>query len=101
MNSQPRARRRTALEAIKDWFSAPPTVSAEVASEKIDWTRAVPYFLIHLATLGVIWVGWSWPAVVVAIVLYAVRVFVLTGFYHRYFSHRSFKVGRITQFVFG
>jgi stearoyl-CoA desaturase (delta-9 desaturase) len=28
------------------------------------------------------------------------RVFVLTGFYHRYFSHRTFKTSRASQFVF-
>jgi stearoyl-CoA desaturase (delta-9 desaturase) len=70
-------------------------------SERIDLGRAIPYALIHLACFAVIWVGWSWWAVGVAVFLYALRVFVLTGFYHRYFSHRSFKVGRVTQFVFG
>src|SRR5439155_26141420 len=34
-------------------------------------------------------------------VLYALRVFALTGFYHRYFSHRAFKTTRVCQFVFG
>jgi stearoyl-CoA desaturase (delta-9 desaturase) len=46
-------------------------------------------------------VGWSWIAVVVAIALYFVRMFAVTGFYHRYFSHRSFKTSRAVQFVFG
>jgi stearoyl-CoA desaturase (Delta-9 desaturase) len=30
-----------------------------------------------------------------------VRMFAITGFYHRYFSHRSFKTSRIGQFIFG
>ena len=33
--------------------------------------------------------------------LYVVRMFAITGFYHRYFSHRTFKTSRVGQFVFG
>jgi stearoyl-CoA desaturase (delta-9 desaturase) len=56
---------------------------------------------MHVMCLAVIWVGWSWPAVAVAGLLYALRVFALTGFYHRYFSHRAFKTSRFCQFLFG
>jgi hypothetical protein len=35
----------------------------------------------------------------VAVALYAVRMFAITGFYHRYFSHRSFKTSRAGQFA--
>jgi len=33
----------------------------------------------------VIWVGFSWIALVVAVALYVLRMFAITGFYHRYF----------------
>jgi stearoyl-CoA desaturase (delta-9 desaturase) len=39
-------------------------------------------------------------AVIVAALLYLVRMFAITGFYHRYFSHRTFKTSRWLQFVF-
>ncbi|MBL7685336.1 MAG: acyl-CoA desaturase, partial [Deltaproteobacteria bacterium] len=32
--------------------------------------------------------------------LYALRIFVITGFYHRYFSHKTFKTSRVAQFIF-
>jgi stearoyl-CoA desaturase (Delta-9 desaturase) len=70
-------------------------------SEKIDWTRILPFVLMHLVCLTVIWVGWSPIAVATAVVLYAVRMFAITAFYHRYFSHRSFKTSRVAQFIFG
>jgi stearoyl-CoA desaturase (delta-9 desaturase) len=56
---------------------------------------------MHVGCLGVIWVGWSATAVVVAVLLYILRAFALTAFYHRYFSHRAFKTSRWFQFVGG
>lgn len=71
------------------------------ASVLVRAIRIVPFALIHVACFAVIWVGWSWPAVAVAVALYAVRMFAITGFYHRYFSHRTFRTSRFMQFVFG
>jgi stearoyl-CoA desaturase (delta-9 desaturase) len=67
---------------------------------KIDWLRVVPFILLHLACLTVFFVGVSTTAVVVALVLYFVRMFAITAFYHRYFSHRAFKTSRAGQFIF-
>jgi len=69
-------------------------------SKQVDWLRALPFVGLHLACLAVIWVGWSPVAVLVAGLLYLVRMFAITGFYHRYFSHRAFKTSRLTQFLF-
>ena len=66
---------------------------------QIDLLRLLPFALLHGACLFVLVVGVSPVAVAVAIALYAVRMFAITGFYHRYFSHRSFKVPRGTQFL--
>lgn len=54
---------------------------------------------MHLGCLGVIWTGWSWTSVSLAAGLYIARAFGLTAFYHRYFSHRTFKTSRWLQFV--
>ena len=55
---------------------------------------------MHLACLGVFFVGTSTVAVGTAVALYLLRMFAITGFYHRYFSHRSFKTSRPAQFAF-
>jgi stearoyl-CoA desaturase (delta-9 desaturase) len=68
--------------------------------KKVDWIRIVPLIVMHLMCLAVIWVGWSWVAVSVALFLYLVRMFAITGFYHRYFSHKAFKTNRFWQFIF-
>ena len=58
-----------------------------------------PFALIHLGVLLVFWVGISPIAVVLAVGLYLVRMFAITAFYHRYFSHRGFKTSRVVQFL--
>ena len=68
--------------------------------DRFDLSRSTPYVLLHLACFAVIWVGWSWFAVYAAIVLYVVRMFAITAFYHRYFSHRAFRTTRTAQFIF-
>ncbi|MEZ5498708.1 MAG: acyl-CoA desaturase [Steroidobacteraceae bacterium] len=68
---------------------------------RIDWARIIPFVAMHLACLAVIWVGVSPIAVLVAVLGYLLRMFAITGFYHRYFSHRAFKTSRVGQFVFG
>lgn len=69
------------------------------ASGRVEWFRVLPFFLLHAACLLVLLVGWSWTAVAVAVFVYFARVFALTAFYHRYFSHRAFKTSRVVQFL--
>jgi stearoyl-CoA desaturase (delta-9 desaturase) len=63
-------------------------------STGVDWLRIIPFIVLHGMCLGIIWVGWSWTAVGVAVALYLIRMFAVTGFYHRYFSHNSFRASR-------
>jgi stearoyl-CoA desaturase (delta-9 desaturase) len=69
------------------------------APRTIDWIGLIPYVAMHLGCFAVIWVGWSWTAVAVAAALYFIRMFSVTAFYHRYFSHRTFRTSRAFQFV--
>lgn len=78
----------------EDWA----TVRAK--PDRVEWVRVLPFAVLHLGCLGVIWVGWSWPAVAVAVGLYFVRMFAITAFYHRYFSHKTFHTTRAAQFLF-
>ncbi|WP_240624033.1 acyl-CoA desaturase [Ahniella affigens] len=67
---------------------------------RIDWVRVVPFIGLHVtAIVGVCLVGASWIAVGVAVLLYALRMFAITGFYHRYFSHKTFRTSRPMQFL--
>jgi stearoyl-CoA desaturase (delta-9 desaturase) len=68
--------------------------------ERFEFSRAIPFVILHLGCLGVIWTGWSWAAVITAVVLYFTRMFAVTAIYHRYFCHRAYHTSRITQFLF-
>jgi stearoyl-CoA desaturase (delta-9 desaturase) len=54
---------------------------------------------MHVMALGVFFVGFSWIALWTCVGLYFLRVFALTGAYHRYFSHNSYKTSRVFQFM--
>ena len=69
--------------------------------DSVDWGRILPFALMHVACFAIIWVGISPIAVVVAVAAYLVRMFAITGLYHRYFSHKTFKTSRVGQFIFG
>lgn len=93
-----------ALKTVRQWFDSDYfPEGAEAVRERPDrfeLRRALPFAFLHLGCLGVIWVGWSRTAVVAAVALYLVRMFAITGFYHRYFSHRTFRTSRAAQFAF-
>ncbi|OYY49765.1 MAG: acyl-CoA desaturase [Methylophilaceae bacterium 17-44-8] len=72
----------------------------EPIEHQIDWWRVIPFVGLHLACFALFWVGWSWFAVVFAVILYAARMFAITGFYHRYFAHKSFQTSRFGQLIF-
>jgi stearoyl-CoA desaturase (delta-9 desaturase) len=89
------------LSALRRWFdTGAEPLAAGSRQDGIDWLRTVPFIGLHAACLGGFWVGVSPVALYVAAALYVVRMFTLTGFYHRYFSHRTFKTSRAVQFLF-
>lgn len=74
--------------------------AAAPARHELRWLTMVPFWAVQLTALvGVIATGWSWTGLLLALGLYAVRMFGLTAGYHRYFSHRSYKTSRVFQFL--
>jgi stearoyl-CoA desaturase (delta-9 desaturase) len=61
---------------------------------------AIPFWGVHvLAIVGLAILGWSWTGLALCLALYVPRMWFVTGAYHRYFSHRSYKTSRWFQFV--
>ncbi len=44
--------------SLAAWFNSE-AADADPADERIDWARILPFIGLHLACLGVIWVGVS------------------------------------------
>jgi stearoyl-CoA desaturase (Delta-9 desaturase) len=89
---------------FSEWIDSEQNVSAPATDasnvDRINWFRCLPFLLLHLACIAVWWVGWSGFALCTAVGLYVVRMFAITGIYHRYFSHRTYRTSRWMQFVF-
>src|ERR1700693_3919561 len=66
---------------------------------RIPVLHALPFALVHVACLAVFLVPYHWYYPVLAVSMYAGRMFWVTAGYHRYFSHRSFRTSRVFQFI--
>jgi stearoyl-CoA desaturase (Delta-9 desaturase) len=86
------------LSAFIAWFDSEAVNGGR--GHGIAWLRVIPFILLHLACLSVFWVGYSDAALIAMISTYALRMFAITGFYHRYFSHKSFKTHPWMETVF-
>jgi stearoyl-CoA desaturase (delta-9 desaturase) len=69
------------------------------APDDIVYPSAIPFVLVHLACFAAFWTGVTWQAVALGVALYWLRIFAIGAGYHRYFSHRAFKTGRVFQFL--
>jgi stearoyl-CoA desaturase (delta-9 desaturase) len=77
------------------------TTSTAASDEKLGlshWLKLGRFAVLHLICLAAIWTGVGIEALILCGVLYAVRIFGVTGGYHRYFAHRTYKMGRVMQF---
>ena len=81
--------RNATIKSIIAWFDSE-AVSPE-AGQGIAWLRILPFIGLHIGCIAVFWVGFSWPALIALLLTYSLRMFAITGFYHRYFSHKTFK----------
>lgn len=59
----------------------------------------MPFFAVHLICFAALWTGVSAFDLGLCLLTYTVRMFGITGAYHRYFSHRTYKTTRWFQFV--
>ncbi len=70
------------------------------ADERVNWAHSIPFFLVHVLCFAFIFTGISTTAIVIFLVMSLSRMFFVTAGYHRYFSHKSYKLNRFWQFVF-
>src|SRR5271170_2789101 len=56
------------------------------------------FIMVHLACLAVFWTGINLEVLALCAFMFFIRKFGITGAFHRYFSHRSYKTSRFFQF---
>lgn len=88
------------LRTVACWFDSAAPAPGGPRARRIDWLRVLPFLAIHAGCLGVFWVGARAELAALAAALFALRMFAVTAFYHRYFSHRAFRTSRAMQFLF-
>ncbi len=67
--------------------------------ERVNWIHSIPFFIVHVVPFFAWFTGVSTRAIVLGLALFWIRIFFVTAGYHRYFSHRSFKLARVPQFL--
>ncbi|MFW5825750.1 MAG: acyl-CoA desaturase [Marinobacter sp.] len=86
---------------IVRWFDSDAGLDQlDPTCRRFNLLRVVPFLALHLGCLLALYTGVSLFAAGFALAFFAVRMFAITGFYHRYFSHKTFRTSRGWQFVF-
>jgi len=89
--------------AVRGAVSVPLPASSPIRSTSrglFSRLRTVPFILLHLAALAVIcFVPITWTSAGLMVGFYFLRMFGITGGYHRYFAHRSYRTSRLFQFA--
>ena len=79
-------------------MSTEPCPKSPADAADIIHPRVLPFITVHLACLAIFWVDVQPIDWIICGTLYVIRMFGITAGFHRYFSHRSFKTGRVFQF---
>ncbi|MBI3655667.1 MAG: fatty acid desaturase [Acidobacteria bacterium] len=67
--------------------------------ERVDFIASLPFIAVHFIVLAVFWLGVHKADIILCLCTFWIRMFSITGGYHRYFSHRGYKTSRWFQFV--
>ena len=69
-------------------------------NDRVDWIKSIPFLCVHAVAFAAVALGtFSWTLLAIAIGSYYLRMFGISAGYHRYFSHRSYRTGRVFQFL--
>jgi len=66
---------------------------------RFHFAALVAFVPLHAACLLLFWTPFQWSYVLWLVATYAIRMFAITAGYHRYFSHRAYRLGRVSQFA--
>ncbi|MFM8453987.1 MAG: acyl-CoA desaturase [Gammaproteobacteria bacterium] len=67
---------------------------------KINFSKKITFILLHFTCFFSLFFEINKNLIIICCLSYFIRMFAITGFFHRYFSHKSFKTNRFFQFIF-
>ena len=76
-----------------------PEIPVDATRTWVGTASMTIYYVIHAACLLAFYTGVSATDVALCLGTYYLRMWGITGGYHRYFAHKSFKTSRVFQFV--
>ncbi len=88
-----------ASPAVSSTAAAIPRVDADGLWPQLSLVSRIGYWGLHLACLLTLVTGVSKADLVLCATLVFVRMFGITGGYHRYFAHRAYRTSRPMQFA--
>jgi stearoyl-CoA desaturase (Delta-9 desaturase) len=69
------------------------------AEERPRLATSLPFLIAHLVPFAAVFTGVRLSWLILGFILYVMRMFCITAGYHRYFAHRSYRLGRVPQFL--
>jgi stearoyl-CoA desaturase (delta-9 desaturase) len=74
-------------------------IGEHFSANEFNPVASIPFFAWHALVPLAFFIPFKWEYVALAAAAFFVRMFGITAGYHRYFSHRAFKTGRVFQFI--
>ncbi|MCC6574813.1 MAG: acyl-CoA desaturase [Planctomycetes bacterium] len=74
-------------------------ITQRAADERFNKFTSLPFTLLHVMPFFAILTGITAWDLLAFFILYYVRMTALTAGYHRYFAHRTYRMGRVMQFI--
>jgi stearoyl-CoA desaturase (delta-9 desaturase) len=79
---------------------APQSPSKNASEEdRLNVRSSLAFFAVHLIPFLAIFTGVTRTALILAFVTFTTRMFFITAGYHRYFAHKTYRLNRVSQFV--
>lgn len=88
------------LASLSAWIDNQQAECSINNSSTINWIRCLPFLLLHLSLGLVLFIKISIAGVVICFLSYFIRMFAITGFFHRYFSHKTFSTTKSIEIIF-
>ncbi len=89
-----------AVDANEPVADAPPSgAKRRRPDDRLNVVSSITFFALHLIPFLAIFTGVTRTALILLFVTFTTRMFCITAGYHRYFSHKTYRLNRLAQFI--